>query len=383
MTRNLTTQDRGFALLLVLIVLAMAVVLGMSYLASAAITRVGASGYGDLVRARYLAESGAQHGLYLLRHNPEIFNGSEGAPLGPFTVDGRGDGYSLSAAATIVDGEYVLSCHAQSGRANQACQTVIRRTGSDAGLGLTQGVLVGGGICYVPAGAAIEGPMHVNGHLFNFGRITGPASATGWVLNYGTLTESPTWYADAVEIPQMDPEAFVLYRHENQLGEALELTASLLDKNGPYAKGDAVTIRNPAGVVIVSPPEGQTAVWLPDNFRFEGTLVVRGHLVLNGNNIDLETASRFPAIVVEGAVFVRNGARADITGAVFSPLGIQPSGTTTASRTNIQGTLVCQQQGYSASLAGVHTLEYDADLADVVPPNGGGTGQVEVVRWSN
>jgi hypothetical protein len=87
-------RQPGIALVLVLMLVVVASVLGMSYLS---VTTVSLTGSANLVRAgraRYLAESGLQHALYLLRTDSPLLAGhDEGNPLGPYYADSSDDSY--------------------------------------------------------------------------------------------------------------------------------------------------------------------------------------------------------------------------------------------------------------------------------------------------
>jgi Tfp pilus assembly protein PilX len=100
MTKSRTRQA-GIAMLLVLTTIAMATVLGLSYVC---VTTVKAAGSANLLKAsrsRYLAESGLHHALHLLRTNsPDIAAATQGSPLGPFYADGTEDPYVLYSQQT-------------------------------------------------------------------------------------------------------------------------------------------------------------------------------------------------------------------------------------------------------------------------------------------
>lgn len=83
-------------MMLVLIAVAVAVVMGTSYISSAAIKAAGSRNLLKSSRARYLAESGIQHALYLLWTDPSsLANTSLTSPLGPYAADNTSARYSL------------------------------------------------------------------------------------------------------------------------------------------------------------------------------------------------------------------------------------------------------------------------------------------------
>ena len=67
-----TRTDNGFAMMLVLIAVAIAVVMGASYISSAAIKTGSTRNLLKATRARYLGESGIQHAIYLSVDQPQL-----------------------------------------------------------------------------------------------------------------------------------------------------------------------------------------------------------------------------------------------------------------------------------------------------------------------
>jgi hypothetical protein len=93
-------RQAGLALMLVLMVVVISSVLAMTYLAVTSVKLAGANNLRYLVRARYLAESGIQHAIWLIRTDPDAFAGHDGAdPLGPFYADGSQDRYVFFGSA--------------------------------------------------------------------------------------------------------------------------------------------------------------------------------------------------------------------------------------------------------------------------------------------
>jgi len=94
---NGNTGKKGFALVLVLVAVGVAVVLGFSYVRSTTVKLVSSNSLVAATRAKYLAESGLQHAMYVLWTNPAALNGSQANPLGPFNADGSGHSYVFYA----------------------------------------------------------------------------------------------------------------------------------------------------------------------------------------------------------------------------------------------------------------------------------------------
>jgi len=112
--RRTAARGGGFAMILVLMLIATATVLGLSYLNSATVRLAGTSNLLLATRAQYLAESGLEHALWLLRVAPEQLDGSASDPLGPFQADESDDSYSFYAEPlTGENGVYLVTATAQ------------------------------------------------------------------------------------------------------------------------------------------------------------------------------------------------------------------------------------------------------------------------------
>ncbi len=95
MTRRVTNR-RGIALLLVLVMVVVTSVLGMTYASITTVKARGAANVNKAARARYLAESGLHHGLYLLRTGSQALEGTDADnPWGPLYADGTDDSYEI------------------------------------------------------------------------------------------------------------------------------------------------------------------------------------------------------------------------------------------------------------------------------------------------
>jgi hypothetical protein len=103
-------------MMLVLIAVAVAVVMGTSYISSAAIKAIGSRNLVKSCRARYLAESGLQHALYLLWTDPSsLATTSVTSPLGPYAADNTSARYTLwSTPDTVEIGLYHVTARATS-----------------------------------------------------------------------------------------------------------------------------------------------------------------------------------------------------------------------------------------------------------------------------
>lgn len=99
---------RGLAMVMVLLVVAVAVVLGMAAVMTSTVRQSGTHNQALASRADYLAESGLQHGLWLLRREPESVPDREADALGPYYADDSDDGYRFYAVPTGEAGRYTI-----------------------------------------------------------------------------------------------------------------------------------------------------------------------------------------------------------------------------------------------------------------------------------
>ena len=102
--------------MLVLILVATATVLGVTYATSTTVKLVSTANLVKAGRARYLAESGVNHALYVLRTDPAFLIGSESTLIGPYSADSSVDTYYLGSAEVAGQtGQYVLTGRARAG----------------------------------------------------------------------------------------------------------------------------------------------------------------------------------------------------------------------------------------------------------------------------
>jgi len=118
----------GFAMVLVLIAVALAVVLGVGYVSSATIRALAASNSTQANRAHYLAESGIQHAMEVLWNQPALIESSSYSNrLGPYYADDTDDSYVFWGREEG-SGLYTLFCQATCGGISQAVAMQVFRT---------------------------------------------------------------------------------------------------------------------------------------------------------------------------------------------------------------------------------------------------------------
>ena len=351
-------RQAGFALLMVMLVVAMAVVVGLSYVSSASVKMVSSDNLLKASRAKYLAESGLQHALHVLTLDPDSLKNSERRPKGEFYADQTGDGYSFYAVEDEHDpGRYVITARAKTGGVTQTASMVVRRDSGKAAI-LDKGVMVGRGSAQFPPGVRINGGLHVNGSLYNLARITGDVSATGWISDpWRRIDGAVDDRAEREDVPKISWSTYKKYNLSGVSYQAEKRETKRFQADDPLNDGGAITDGNCGGVVWLKPQKGKT-VTLGDNVHFRGTLIINNDLVLDGRNIELTPVDGFPAIVVNGYVLITRDTQAELNGLVVSTKGFLPQGLTESSRTEINGGLLCDRRGYSLQLGGNHVMNF-------------------------
>ncbi len=384
--RNSYVQP-GFAMLLVLIIVAAGFILSVAYLSVASVQVQVSRNYQSLARARYIAESGLEHALYILRFSPEDLEDSDVSPLGPFYVDGSSDSYTIIAQEdSETPGLYRLTTKAVTAYAKRTSSVTVYRTDGSK-TSLDYGVLVDGEHIWLPTDLTINGDVHVNGELNNRAVINGDVSATNGLSDpLGRIDGSASGNAEQVSVPEIRYNDYLEYTIGSGDYEAVEFTKRNFVSNDPLANGGAVTPDNPGGVVYLKPSSGNT-VYLRNNLNFTGTLVIDGHVQLEGRNITLTAVDGFPAIVATGAIKVTNLSKnVTINGAVAARYGMLPWGSSRRSSTTINGAIISDLFGYHGALRGQHVLNYREDLADIYDFSaepGSITPKVDVLTWDD
>jgi len=112
---------------MVLMLIATASVVGISYIYGSQIKTASTNNLILASEARYLAESGLQHGLYSLQTRATRF-GSAGAPNGPYHVVAGDGGYVFYITATAVPSDYQIVATGTEGGISQTIAMTVRLT---------------------------------------------------------------------------------------------------------------------------------------------------------------------------------------------------------------------------------------------------------------
>jgi hypothetical protein len=120
-------RSGGFALLMVLMLIATSSVVGISYIYSAQIKTAGTGNLMLASQARYLAESGLQHGLYSLQTEATPF-GSAASPNGTYHVEDDDGGYVFYITETSTPTYYQIVATGTEGAISQTISMTVRLT---------------------------------------------------------------------------------------------------------------------------------------------------------------------------------------------------------------------------------------------------------------
>jgi len=120
-------RSGGFALLMVLMLIATASVVGMSYIYGSQVKTASTNNLILASEARYLAESGLQHGLYALQTRAVPF-GSAAAPNGPYHAVAGDGGYVFYITTTSVPNDYRIVATGTGGGISQTVAMTVRLT---------------------------------------------------------------------------------------------------------------------------------------------------------------------------------------------------------------------------------------------------------------
>jgi len=102
-------KQSGFALLLVLIFMAIGSIVAVTYVSTSTLRTTAGLNLTRFTRCRYLAEAGVANGAYMLRNDVSALLGSTLAvPFGPYTIDDENGTFSFWGEATGTPDEYVL-----------------------------------------------------------------------------------------------------------------------------------------------------------------------------------------------------------------------------------------------------------------------------------
>ncbi len=391
---RIKSRKRGFAMLLVVIVVTTGVIMALAYISVAALRMKISNNFQTLSRARYLGESGIQHGLHDLLRHPDWFEHGPKS-LGPFPADNSSDRYAVRVVRDAGSIEwYTMWGTGYVGDVRKTVSARVRRRPTQV-VSMDYGLLVGSGQVTLAGpkggsgGLTVQGNVHCNGDLVNYGTVQGDASATGSVSDpAGGITGEKTSGADYVPLPNIKISNYVNYTLDGKNNTAAVFTGDMFTKLNPLANGKAVYTGNMGGVVYCKPAVGKMVALGPD-LQFTGTFVIDGDICLAGPNIILRTVPGFPAIVATGKIYVDPNVAAnpvEIHGLVYAGKGFLSTKNTVGAKITIYGGLVSEVIGYDPLIEGDHALVYDRELATIYDLSVDPSEQepsVKIVTWND
>jgi hypothetical protein len=364
-----TGRYRGFALMLVMMLLALAVVLGLSYMSSATIKMASSRNLLSVNESGYAAESGLEHALYVMQSNYDTFKSATAAnPLGPYYVDSSNTEYYTfyGLPDPVTPGKFTVYSNGCGGNV----KTVRHMTALCAGgptNQVTQGMLIGGSLpVTLPSALQINGNFAVNGSLINNATIKGNVSSAGLVFDYShKISGTVTSFAPGTTEPSIVWNQFSSYTLYGATCTAASEKVDDFYSTDPCSNGNTITAGNPGGVAVLAPISkvAGARVRFHDHTHFQGTVVVNGDVEMDGTDITFTSVSGFPSLVVTGHVYVDAGTASTFNGLVVAHQGF--TGGSSTSKTTINGGLVSDSQGYASNMAGTNIINYNATQSKV------------------
>ncbi len=360
---------RGVALLVVLMLVAIASVVGLSYLYSATLMTAGTENLLHSRQADYVAAGGLEHALYVLQ---TMGSRAEGTTWGPYALGDEDGSYSfeISVADEQATDLFHISSTGTSGELERIriAGALVRSTGH---IELEHALRVDREGTSVPGSAELAGDVYGDGNVFVRGTVLGDVYATGsaWRSWFGSVGGSLISNASRLPVLSVSYEDYIDYAwHEDPYqdtpdirGQAIERIGNTVSADDAVCNGGAITSSNPGGVVHLV-PASVGGVSIGDDVSFQGTLVTEGDIELSGRKIELQALDGFPAVVAGGRVIIHAHATADIEGMVIADGGIVRGNTDgNHSRMEITGGILSERVGIDYSLLGSHTVKYDAD----------------------
>lgn len=385
---NRVLRGRGFALILVLMLLSVSVVLGITYLASASVKTVSSANMVQLARARYLAESAAEHGKYILQSAPDkLLATSSSSPMGPYYADDTTDSYTVYAVSDPKNlGQYTIVGTGYAGPpGKQVVKSVSVEVARNGGKPLIANscMLLNANVT-IPASLTIRGDVSVNGKLTNSGTILGNATYSVKYTDGGGTISGTTTKDTHLTVPLVSQNDYKSYKLFGKQYACNTLNVNSLGASGPLVGGNTINAGNPAGVLWVKPPSG--VLTLTAGFKFTGTLIVEGALQIDGADVQMAAAQGFPAMVVTDRIYITDRAVADISGLVQSTNGIvQSIWATPNAKITIHGAMASSVRGFDANLWGTHVVEFNEERAKLYDVKTGtdSTTNLQILNWND
>ncbi len=331
MARAGARRRPGFALIMVLGFVAVAVILSLAFASRTCVATVEAANHGSMARASSLAASGVSMAARYLMYPPasvtagSYWTGTGGAGV---SIDGTSDYCTISVTGSTTDlRQFSIT---SVGTAVDAKGVVRGKRTVTASVLLPPPnqwyvpcVCLAGASQSFPGRLEMNGNVHANGSISSVGRCTGAVTATGtasWPSGstYGpptSVSSNQAWR----RIPAIVPNDWSSYQINGTTYTASTYgSTDLLSVSWPN-NGVVVTGTNPGGVLVATATSsGVKVLRLRNSVNFTGTLVVDGDLQLDGTGVQITAVSGYPAIVVSRDLVINStGMSMTVTGAVL------------------------------------------------------------------
>lgn len=317
-------KRRAYILIFVLGVTTVVTALGLSYISSNGTVMQQATNRYAAVRAQYVAESGAALANHFIHYPPSTvaYNGVYAGATN-VAIDSTYDTVDIRVTPTTPANRYVVQTTSvvrnALGTESLAKQSIRMDSivPPEPKWKVSQGLLLTAGGT-ISSGVTISGAVHANGALIGLGNCTGAVSSSQTVVwTGGGPPTSVRSLQPLVTAPPVTTSLYATYKINHK-----SYTAYTGYSASDMTKGDAATLNSTVNSSGTNPGR---IVWAPvGDFKikadaaFNGTLIIRGDLVIDGKSVIFQSASDFPALVVTGSIYSKSdGNDATITGSVI------------------------------------------------------------------
>jgi len=360
-----TAPRRGVALALVIFVVLGVVVLGTAMLYSNTQRALSSQRVADGRRALLLAESGIVRAKWRLGQADTSSAGYwEGAPQQ--YVDSSADYYDIAVSCAdgwyeIVSTGYVMDGQGEIRARQRIVAHVQARSEWDAGKAVFSESMV-----MLPPATVVVGDVYSQNMVFHEGSVAGSIIAGSMIMGSGTVSgEKHPWSEILINGPDVQPDYYDAYTLDGNTYQAAHYYERDFRADNPLNDGGAITDTNIKGVVFLDHQEddpGKPDVRIRDNVNFQGTLIVQGDLMIDGDNVTLRAESGFPALIVTGDLILKGSNKhRTIDGAVIIGGWLSDDGHHGSSLT-INGALIFKGSGLFSPFLddGSVTVNYDS-----------------------
>jgi len=391
MKRTSTQHRQGFALVLVIVAIAIVSMLGFAILSAASLQLSESESALQSAQADELAESGIVVAMYYLQHPsnaPSLSGGvwpgatnmtinrSVGGTVS-VTVSGSGSQYQVRSIGNRTGGTMGSQSRSLAAVVNVSRTFAVNQAlASNCNLTIPAGFVVTSVTTGAPA-ISTTGTLTVQPLAF----VTGALSASSVTSQSLPATTQPAPSSSIVPTTAQ-VNHYSTYTYNGSTYTAGTISASTLNSQtlGPTAS-------NPAGVYVASKNLAINAVTI------NGTLVVQGAtLVVAGGSSTVTPVSGFPAMIVDNSLEMSGvGTGLTANGVVWLGQGMSsdPNTLTMASLFTVNGALLMNSAGFVTPVGGTlppYTVQvtYNAQTASAAGLTSavGTPQQIQVVSWT-